>query len=234
MSQITFTRPDGKECSGYYVEPAAGKSAPGIVVIQEWWGVNDQIKGVADKLAAQGYRALVPDLYRGKVGLDHKEAEHLMQGLNFGDAAGQDIRGAVQYLKTSSARVGVTGFCMGGALALLTAVFVPEADATVAWYGFPPLEYIDASKITAPLMGHFAIDDAFFPIAQVDALEEKLKAAGVKYTFHRYNAQHAFANETNVNKPIPAKYDADAAAVAWQRTVEFFDQHLGVGAAARA
>jgi carboxymethylenebutenolidase len=232
MSQITFTRPDGKECSGYYVEPAAGKSAPGIVVIQEWWGVNDQIKGVADKLAAQGYRVLVPDLYRGKVGLDHKEAEHLMQGLNFGDAAGQDIRGAVQHLKTSSPKVGVTGFCMGGALALLTAVFVPEADATVAWYGFPPLEYIDASKITAPLMGHFAIDDAFFPIAQVDALEEKLKAAGVKYTFHRYDAQHAFANETNVNKPIPAKYDPDAAAVAWQRTVEFFDQHLGAGVGA--
>jgi carboxymethylenebutenolidase len=227
MSKITFTRPDGKECSGFYAEPAAGPSAPGIVVIQEWWGLNDQIKGVATRFAAHGYRALVPDLYRGQVGLDAKEAEHLMGNLNFADAAGQDVRGAVQYLKTTSPRVGITGFCMGGALTLLSSVFVPEADAAVAWYGFPPLEYIDATKIKAPLMGHFATEDAFFPIAQVDALEEKLKAAGVKYTFHRYEAQHAFANETALNLPIPVKYEPTAAETAWQRTLEFFDRHLG-------
>lgn len=227
MSDITFTRPDGKDCSGFYVEPTAGPRAPGLVVIQEWWGVNDQIKGVAERCAKNGYRVLVPDLYRGKVGLDAKEAEHLMGTLNFGDAAGQDVRGAVQHLKQASAQVGVTGFCMGGALTLLSAVFVPEADAAVAWYGFPPLEYIDATKITAPLMGHFATEDAFFPIAQVDDLEKKLKAAGVRYTFHRYDAQHAFANETNVNRPIPVKYDANAAETAWQRTLAFFGQHLG-------
>lgn len=89
MSEITFTRPDGKECSGYYVEPAAGNRAPALVVIQEWWGLNDQIKGAAQRFAKNGYRALVPDLYRGKVGLDAKEAEHLMGNLNFADAAGQ-------------------------------------------------------------------------------------------------------------------------------------------------
>lgn len=227
MGQITFTRPDGNECSGYYVEPAAGPHAPAVVVIQEWWGLNDQIKGVANRFAARGYRALVPDLYRGQLGLDEKEAEHLMSTLNFGDAAGQDVRGAVQYLKTTSTRVGIVGFCMGGALTLLSAVHVPEADAAVAWYGFPPLDYIDATRIRVPLMGHFATEDAFFPIAQVDALEEKLKAAGVPYTFHRYHAQHAFGNETNVNRPIPAKYDAAAAETAWQRTLAFFDQHLG-------
>src|SRR5262245_47444156 len=116
---INIKRPDGKECSGFYAEPAGGKTAPGIVVIQEWWGLNDQIKGVAGRLAAAGYRALVPDLYRGKVGLDKKEAEHLMSGLNFGDAAGQDIRGAVQYLKHDSPKVAVMGFCMGGALTVL-------------------------------------------------------------------------------------------------------------------
>src|SRR5262245_57071374 len=111
MSQITFTRPDGKDCSGFYVEPAAGSQAPGIVIIQEWWGLNDQIKGVAQRFAANGYRALVPDLYRGQLGLEAKEAEHLMNNLNFGDAASQDIRGAVQYLKSSSGNVGVIGFC---------------------------------------------------------------------------------------------------------------------------
>lgn len=228
MSQVTFTRPDGKECPGFYVEPAAGTQAPGVVIIQEWWGLNDQIKGVAERFAARGYRALVPDLYRGQIGLDAKEAEHLMTDLNFADAAGQDIRGAVQFLKASSAKVGITGFCMGGALTLLSTVFVPEADAAVAWYGFPPLDYIDASKIHVPLMGHFATDDAFFPIQQVDALEEKLKQAGVPYTFHRYDAQHAFANENNVNSPLPIKYDPAAAEIAWQRTMEFVDKHLGV------
>jgi len=227
MSQIAFTRPDGKDCSGFYVEPAAGSRAPGIVVIQEWWGLNDQIKGVANKLAAQGYRALVPDLYRGQIGLDAKEAEHLMGGLNFGDAAGQDVRGAVQHLKKTSAKVGVTGFCMGGALTLLSALHVPEADAIVVWYGFPPLDYVDATKIKAPLMGHFATEDAFFPIAQVDVLEQKLKAAGVTYTFHRYKAQHAFANETAVNSPIATKYEPTAAETAWQRTLAFLAQHLG-------
>src|ERR1041385_7127764 len=109
---IEYKRPDGKSVNGYLAEPAAGSKAPGMVVIQEWWGMNDQIKGVADKLAKAGYRALVPDLYRGKSTVDAKEAEHLMTGLNFGDAAGQDIRGAVQYLKQASPKVGVTGFCM--------------------------------------------------------------------------------------------------------------------------
>jgi carboxymethylenebutenolidase len=93
---ITFKRPDGKDCSAFFVEPSAESRAPGLVVIQEWWGLNDQIKGVANRLAQAGYRVLVPDLYRGKVGLDAKEAEHLMTNLNFGDAATQDILGAVQ------------------------------------------------------------------------------------------------------------------------------------------
>ncbi len=224
---ITFKRPDGQECTGFYAEPSEAGSAPGMVVIQEWWGLNEQIKGVANRLASSGYRVLVPDLYRGKLGLDAKEAEHLMSTLDFATAAGQDIRGAVQHLKAGSKKVGVTGFCMGGALTLLSAVHVPEADAAVCWYGFPPLEYIDAGKIKIPLMGHFATEDAFFPISQVDVLEEKLKQANVSYQFHRYKAQHAFANETLSNiSTLPARYDAAAAELAWQRTVEFLKRHL--------
>src|ERR671935_3249860 len=103
---IEYKRPDGKTVRGYLAEPPAGSKAPGMVVIQEWWGLNDQIKGVAEKLARAGYRALVPDLYRGKVALEANEAKHLMDGLNFGDAAGQDIRGAVQYLKKDSKKAG--------------------------------------------------------------------------------------------------------------------------------
>ena len=224
----SFKRPDGKTLNGYLAEPKAGKNAPGVVVIQEWWGLNDQIRGVADKLAGAGYRALVPDLYRGKSALEAKEAEHLMNGLDFADAAGQDVRGAVQYLKsTGSKKAGVTGFCMGGALTLLAAVNAPETDAAVAWYGFPPLEYVDASKIKAPLMGHWATQDQFFPIGKVDELEKKLLAANVKFEFHRYDAKHAFANETADSKGLPPlKHDPKAAEQAWKRTLDFFAKNL--------
>ncbi|HKQ27653.1 MAG TPA: dienelactone hydrolase family protein [Burkholderiales bacterium] len=225
---ISFKRPDGQSVNGYLAEPQQGAMAPGMVVIQEWWGLNDQIKGVADKYAKAGYRALVPDLYRGKLALEANEAEHLMTNLNFGDAAGQDIRGAVQQLKASgSAKVGVTGYCMGGALTLLAAANVPETDAAVAWYGFPPLEYIDASKIKAPLMGHYATDDQAFPIGKVDELEKKLRDAKVKFEFHRYKAKHAFANEeANSKKLAMLEYNPQAAELAWKRTMEFLDKHL--------
>ncbi len=227
-TMISFKRPDGKSVNGYLAEPAAKAAAPGIVVIQEWWGLNDQIKGVAERLAKAGYRAVVPDLYRGKVALAANEAEHLMTSLNFGDAAGQDVRGAVQHLKsTGSAKVGVTGFCMGGALTLLAAVNVPEADAAAVWYGFPPLEYVDPKKIKAPLLGHFALHDVPFPIAKLDELEKKLKAANVKYEFHRYDARHAFANETaNEKKLAMLEYNPKAAELAWRRTMDFLERNL--------
>jgi len=227
---ISYKRPDGKSVSGYLAEPKAGAKAPGMVVIQEWWGLNDQIRGVADKLARAGYRALVPDLYRGKVAVEAKEAEHLMTGLDFGDAAGQDVRGALQFLKAGgSAKAGVTGFCMGGALTLLAAVNVPEADAAVVWYGYPPLEYVDAAKIRAPLLGHWASRDEFFVIAKVEELEKKLRGAGVKFEFHRYDAKHAFANETAVGAKRPvaaAEYDSQAAELAWKRTLDFLAKNL--------
>lgn len=226
---VEFQRPDGQSVQGYLVEPAGGAAgAPGVVVLQEWWGLNDQIRGVAERYAEAGYCALVPDLYRGKSTVEAAEAEHLMTNLNFGDAAGQDVRGAVRYLKGRCAKVGVTGYCMGGALTLLSMVHVPEADAGVVWYGYPPLEYVDAGAIKAPLMAHYATEDVPFPIANVGTLEDKLRSAGVRFEFHRYAAMHAFANETQVDPhrlPI-CKYDAAAAALAWTRTLAFFGRHL--------
>ncbi|QWE15830.1 dienelactone hydrolase family protein [Polynucleobacter sp. AP-Nino-20-G2] len=225
---ITFQRPDGKTVNAYLVEPADAKSAPGVVVIQEWWGLDDEIKAVADRLANAGYRALVPDLYRGKLALEANEAEHLMNDLNFGDAASQDIRGAVQYLKaTGSAKVAVTGFCMGGALTVLSAGLVPESDGTVVWYGYPPLEYVDAQAIKKPMLAHWAIHDEFFPIAGVDQLEEKLKLAGVDCDFQRYDAKHAFANpKSDVRHLPPLQFNPNAANLAWDRTMDFFKNHL--------
>ena len=228
---VSFTRPDGQALQGYLAEPDAACAVPGapaVVVIQEWWGLNEQIRGVADRLALAGFTALVPDLYRGKLTVEAEEAHHLMDGLNFGEAAGQDARGAVQFLKARCSKVGITGYCMGGALTLLAMVHVPEVDAGVVWYGYPPLEYIAADKIKAPLMAHWGTADVPFPIAGVDALEAKLREAKIGFEFHRYNAEHAFGNETQVEgKRIPiARYDPESAALAWDRTLAFFGTHL--------
>ena len=225
---ITFKRPDGATVEAYLAEPANAKDAPGIVVIQEWWGLDDETRAVADRLAKAGYRALVPDLYRGKLALEANEAEHLMNDLNFGDAASQDIRGAVQYLKsTGSAKVAVTGFCMGGALTVLSAGLVPECDGTVVWYGYPPLEYVDAQAIKKPMLAHWALHDEFFSIAGVDQLEQKLKAAGVDYDFQRYDAKHAFANPKADSRDLPPlQYNSAAAALAWDRTMAFLKAQL--------
>lgn len=226
---VTFQRPDGQNLQGYLAEPKQAAGASAIVVIQEWWGVNEQIRGVAERFASAGYLALVPDLYRGKSTVEAEEAEHLMTGLNFADAATQDVRGAVRFLKTRAAKVGVSGFCMGGALALLASCNAPEIDATVVWYGCPPLEYIDASQIKAPMLGHWATQDQFFAIANIDSLQEKLRAAGVKFEFHRYLAHHAFANETALGPGrIPAtQYDPVWAQQAWDRTFRFLGHCLG-------
>jgi carboxymethylenebutenolidase len=228
-SMVQFKRPDGQSVAGYLAEPATPAGAPAVVVIQEWWGLNDQIRGVADRLASAGYSALVPDLYRGKSTVEAEEAHHLMTALNFADAAAQDVRGAVQHLKARAPKVGVTGFCMGGALTVLSLTMVPEADAGVVWYGLPPLEFVDATKIKAPMLAHWATQDVPFPIATVDALEEKLRAANVKYEAHRYLAQHGFANETALGprRLAMTQYDAAWAQAAWDRTLRFFGRHLG-------
>ena len=225
---IEFKRPDGQVLNGYLAEPSDTAHAPGIVVIQEWWGLDEEVKAVADRFAQAGYRALVPDLYRGKLALEANEAEHLMGDLNFGDAAGQDIRGAVQYLKaTGSAKVAVTGFCMGGALTILAACNVPELDASIVWYGNPPLEYVNADAITKPMLGHWALQDEFFPIAGVDQLEEQLKQAGVNFEFHRYDTKHAFANPKADSRGLaPLKYSAEAAQLAWDRTINFLQKYI--------
>lgn len=218
---ITFSRPDGKSCVGYYTTPEGNDDAPGVVVIQEWWGLNDQIKGVANQLTKAGYRVLVPDLYRGEVTLEAAEAQHKMAALDFADATQQDIRGAAQYLHKASPDVAVMGFCMGGVLAVLAAIYLPEIDAAVSWYGVPPESAGDPGEINIPLQGHFGEKDSFFPLEQVDQLETKLKEAKVNYEFYRYlGAEHAFGNETG------ASYDAAAKEKAWERSLQFLNRHL--------
>ncbi len=218
---IEFKRPDGKTCPGYLATASDDASLPGFVVIQEWWGLNDQIKKTADRLADAGYRALVPDLYRGKVAKAADEANHLMTGLNFPDAAGQDIRGALQYLKQTSKKAVVGGFCLGGALTLLCAGHVPEMDAGACFYGIPPTESLDPKSIKIPLICHFADYDDWCTPAKVNELEAGLKQSKSKYEIYRYKAQHAFMNEAR-----PEVYDAQSAKTAWERTLTFLKQAL--------
>jgi carboxymethylenebutenolidase len=216
-----YKRPDGKICPGYLANPKAGSNATGFVCIQEWWGLNAQIMKTADRLAEEGYRALVPDLFRGKVAKSSDEASHLMSGLNFPDAAEQDVRGAVRYLKQSSKKVAVGGFCMGGALTLLAAVRVPEMDAGACFYGMPDLPAAEFQKIKVPLTCHFANQDGWITPAKVNALEASLKQSKSHFEIYRYDAQHAFMNEAR-----PEVYDAASATLAWDRTIKFLKKHL--------
>jgi carboxymethylenebutenolidase len=218
---IQFQRPDGKPCPGYLAKPKADATAPGFVVIQEWWGLNNQIKKTADRLAEAGYRALVPDLFRGKITKTASEANHLMAGLNFLDAAEQDIRGAMQYLKQSSKKVAVGGFCMGGALTILAATRVPEADAGACFYGIPPAELASVQDINIPMILHFAKHDDWCTSAKIDELEAALKRSRSKYELYRYEAHHGFMNETR-----PEVYEPGSATTAWERTLKFLKNAL--------
>ena len=218
---VQFKRPDGKSCPGYLATPKAGAGAPGFVCIQEWWGLNEQIKRTADRLADAGFRALVPDLYRGKVAKAADEANHMMKGLNFPDAAEQDVRGAVQCLKQSSKKVAVGGFCMGGALTILAAARVPEMDAGACFYGIPDLSATELKKIKIPLTCHFAKQDGWITPAKVTELEAVLKQSKSKFEIYSYDAQHAFMNELR-----PEVYDPSSAKLAWDRTLKFLKSAL--------
>ncbi len=218
---VQFERPDGKTCPGYLATPKAGAGAPGFVCIQEYWGLNEQIKKTADRFAEASYRALVPDLYRGKLAKASDEASHMMANLNFPDAAEQDIRGAVQYLKQSSKKVAVGGFCMGGALTLLAAVRVPEMDAGACFYGLPDLLAAEFKKIKIPLICHFANQDGWITPAKVNDFEAALQQSKSQFEIYRYDAQHAFMNGAR-----PQVYDAPSAKLAWDRTLNFLKRTL--------
>ena len=217
-SMIDFARPDGGTTKGYLA--VAGQGRPGVVVIQEWWGLNDQICGVADRFARAGWNALAPDLYPGRVTTTPDEANHLMEGLDFPGATHQDLRGATQHLKGRGGKVAVMGFCMGGALTIAAAVHIPEASAAVCFYGIPPADFADPARIKIPFQGHFANKDDWCTPAAVDQLEKTLRAAGARHEIYRYDAAHAFANERS------AAYDVACANQAWDRLTAFLQAQI--------
>ena len=222
-TMVTFKRPDGAEARGYLANAARG-DAPGLVVIQEWWGLQEQIKGLVDRFALAGFDALAPDLYNGVVVPYHdtQAANKEMSSLNFIDATEQTVRGAVQFLKRNGANVGLTGFCMGGAVAIIGAAKIPELTAAVSFYGIPPAEAVKPEQVRIPLQGHFANRDDYISPPIVDAFESGLKDAGVQSEFYRYDADHAFVNEQRMSV-----HDRKAAELAWSRATAFFKAHLG-------
>jgi len=216
---------NGTEGEGYLAKPASG-SGPGVVVIQEWWGLNDNIKSIADRLAAEGYVALAPDLYHGQTTSEPDEAGKLMMAMNMGQAA-KDLTGAVDYLAGSDAatgdKIGCVGFCMGGGLALYLSSLKPQIGACVIYYGVLPGSQPDLAAVQAALLGHYAENDNFASPASARELESTLKGLGKEVEFHIYaGTDHGFFNDTRSDV-----HKADAAKQTWERTLAFYKKHLG-------
>ncbi|NMO91506.1 dienelactone hydrolase family protein [Actinomycetospora sp. TBRC 11914] len=223
--QNTTFPSNGHTAHGYLALPPGGHG-PGLVVIQEWWGLTTHVADLTDRFAAAGFVALAPDLYGGPTTHDAAEAEQLMRELPV-DRAAQDLAGAVTYLLGHEAvtgdAVGAVGFCMGGGFVLLLAAQQGERiGAAVPFYGVPPVEQ-DFRGLTAAVLGHYAEQDAFLPVAAVEAVRSALEdQAPAPAEFHFYPAGHAFLNDEN---PL-GTYDPEQAALAWSRTVDFLQERL--------
>lgn len=210
--------------SAFVAWPAARSNAPCIVVVHEWWGLNDEIRGMARRLSREGYVAIVPDLYHGQVASDPELAHELSRAME-DKAAFADLDAAIDWLRqqpaTAKSRLGVIGFCMGGGLSQRLALRRPDLTAAVMFYGSPETAPEEIQKLSAPLLAHFGATDRGIPATRAEDLRKALKAAGKTGDVYVYpGAGHAFMNET---KP---SYHADAARQAWSRTLAFLQRYL--------
>ena len=227
MGEMVEFPSNGQSASGYLATPSSG-SGPGVVVIQEWWGLVPHIEDVCDRFAAEGFTALAVDLYHGSSASNQEpdEAGKLMMEMELPRAA-RDMGGAVQWLLQSPHATGnavaTVGFCMGGGLALLLATLRPEVRACSAYYPVMPWPSFSAdwSKLSGPVLGHFGEKDGWNTHEKVDVLEKQLAAGGQHVEFHWYDADHAFLNDSR-----PEAYNADAARLSWDRTLALFRQQL--------
>jgi carboxymethylenebutenolidase len=224
MPQVEF-KANGSTATGYLAVPESG-SGPGVVVLQEWWGLDDHIRSVCDRLAADGFVALAPDLYHGETADQPDDAQQKMMALSM-DRAEIEMSGAVDYLveldATTGDGVGSIGFCLGGGLSIWAATINPKITAVVSYYYVMPHGKPDFTKIAAPVLGLFGTADDFIPVATAEALLAELREAGVAAEFVFYEgAGHAFFNDTN----RLGTHDADAGARAWARSSEFLAENL--------
>ena len=224
MGQMIEFPANGHSASGYLATPPSA-GGPGVLVIQEWWGLVDHIKDVCDRLAREGFVALAPDFYHGAATKSPDEAGKLFMALNIAKA-GADLRGAADALlgrsEVTSKRVGAMGFCMGGQLAMYAGAEYPDRiAAAVNFYGIHPNVRVDPAKLKVPLLAHFAKRDNSVKEADARALVKKIEAAGGSVEAHYYDADHAFFNDTR-----PTVYDKQCARTAWERTLEFLRKHV--------
>lgn len=222
---VDYPDQDGETLMGYLARPTASEAKGAVVVIQEWWGLNDHIKDVARRFANEGYVALAPDLYHGVVVSEPNEARKLVMELDMAEAV-SEIQQAISYLLdqefVAADKVGIVGFCMGGGLALQTGLASDNLGAVVAFYG-SPLKPEQAGAVKAPVLGLYGSADQGIPVDAVNAMGEALTAAGIENEINVYDgAQHAFFNDTRA-----ASYNAEAAADAWEKTLAWFSSHLG-------
>ncbi len=225
MGEIISFKSNGTDASGYFAKSDA-PDAKSVVVIQEWWGLVDHIKNVCDRFATAGFNALAPDLYNGRVAREPDEAAKEMMAMQMSDAA-KVMSGAVDELlrRTGSDKVGVTGFCMGGGLALVLACQRPDVvKAVVPFYGIIPWQDAkpDYSKLSAKVLGHYAAMDGYFTPEGVKAFEGELNALNKENELIIYDGvDHAFFNDDR-----PEVYNKAIAEIAWQRTLDFFRENI--------
>src|SRR3954454_7237328 len=216
----------GRDAHGYLATPAGG-SGPGVIVIQEWWGLTDHIANVSDRLAAEGFVALAPDLFGGKVAHDADEAMKLLTELPV-DRAARDLSGAVDYLlaqdSVTSSKVGAIGFCMGGGFVLMLAAQQGDRiGAAVPFYGVGPGVPSTYAGVKAAVQGHYAEQDGMCPVDSAKALETQIREEpGVPVEFFYFPAGHAFHNDENKM----GTYDEENAKLAWSRAVAFLRERL--------
>jgi carboxymethylenebutenolidase len=213
---------------GYLAQPTDGQAHPGVVVIQEWWGLVPHIKEVAERFAHEGFVALAPDLYHGQAADEPDEARKLAMALDANRAV-QEIAAAARYLKkmqnVAPPKVGVVGWCMGGGLALSTAAHHADLiGAAVVFYG-RPLTAGDTAKLQVPVLGLYAEHDHGIPVEAVHAFDAEMQQQNVLHEIHVYpGTSHAFFNDTR-----PQIYQAAAAQDAWQKTLAWFRKYLVAG-----
>ncbi|WP_420031876.1 dienelactone hydrolase family protein [Streptomyces sp. cg28] len=215
---VTFDS-NGTPAHGYLALPPA-RSGPGVIVIQEWWGLTDHIADVTDRLAAEGFVALAPDLYGGNVAHDSQEAFRMMQELPV-ERGVELLSGAVDHLlalpEVTSDTVGTVGFCMGGGFVLYLAAKDPRVSAAVPFYGVIQGEVPDFSDLEAQILGHYGERDETVPVPTLDGLARTIREqSGVEPDFRMYPADHAFSNDGR-----PEVYDAESAQQAWRATTDF-------------
>lgn len=203
------------------------KSAPAVIVLQEWWGVTDDLKEIAVDISKRSYRALIPDLYKGKVGVEVEEAKHIREGLDW-DQAIKELYQTVEYLRsTGSRKVGCMGFCMGGALTLAMSQS-GKIDCGAPCYGLPSEGHGEAEKMKIPLQGHFGRQDTFFPVKDAEAFAKKCNDSGGNFELFVYDdAGHAFLTAEDHREKLDQPLSSDETRkLAWSRIYKFFDKHL--------